>query len=201
MIDVFIGMIASFGFNFAPNNWSKCEGQMTAIAQFQALYSLLGTAYGGDGRVNFALPDLRGRTPIGQGDGPGLTPRLIGQKVGTETVTMTTAHLPSHTHTATFTPAGGGSSASVHVSTSNGDKDTPAAGDYLAKTMSGLTALNKYTSTPGTTVPLGGVTGGGGGGGVVTVNNAGNSLPLPNMQPFLVINWCISMLGTYPSRN
>jgi len=201
MIDVFIGMIASFGFSFAPNNWSKCEGQMTAIAQFQALYSLLGTAYGGDGRVNFALPDLRGRTPIGQGDGPGLTSRPIGQKVGTETVTMTTAHLPSHTHTATFTPGGGGSPVNVQVSTNNGNKVTPASGDYLAATAKGFDTFNTYTDTPGTTVALGGVTGGGGGGGVVTVNNAGNSYPLPNMQPFLVINWCISMLGTYPSRN
>jgi microcystin-dependent protein len=199
-MDVFTGMIASFGFSFAPVHWSTCSGQLLAIAQFQALYSLLGTSYGGDARSVFGLPDLRGRTPIGQGQGPGLTDRIMGQAMGTETVTMTAANLPPHTHTATFSPSGGGTAFQILASQNPGNKTVPAAGDYLAKTVAGLDDAKSYTDTPGTTVPLGGVSGGGGSG-VVTVDNTGGGLAMPNMQPYLVINWCIAVQGLYPQRN
>ena len=95
----FIGEIQLFGFNFAPRNFTTCSGQLLSISQYQALFSLLGTIYGGDGRTTFGLPDLRGRTPISFGQGPGLTNRVIGQRIGTETTTMTIANLPAHKHT------------------------------------------------------------------------------------------------------
>ena len=94
----FLGQVILFGGSFAPRNWEFCDGQLLAISQWQALYSILGTTYGGDGRTNFALPDLRSRIPIGQGSGPGLTTRQLGSKGGSETVTLTTADMPSHNH-------------------------------------------------------------------------------------------------------
>ena len=201
-MDVFMGMIASFGFNFAPVHWSTCSGQQLAVAQFQALYSLLGTAYGGDGRVSFSLPDLRGRTPIGQGQGIGLTNRIIGEKIGTETVTMTSSNLPPHTHTATFTPTGGGGPAKVLVSTETGTKPAPDAGDFLGSAAAFGAPQANYVpaASPGTTVPLGGVSGGGGGG-TVTVDTTGAGAAMPNLQPLLVINWCVAVQGLYPQRN
>lgn len=98
-MEPFLGEIDLFAGNFAPRNWARCEGQILPIAQNQALYSLLGTTYGGDGRTTFALPDLRGRTPVGPGQGPGLSNRQLGQKGGIENVTLTTAQMPSHNHT------------------------------------------------------------------------------------------------------
>jgi microcystin-dependent protein len=99
MSEPFIGEVSMIGFDFAPRGWAFCDGQLLPIAQYTALYSLLGTTYGGDGRTTFALPDLRGRTPIHPGRGPGLSDRRLGQQVGSETVTVTTAQIPSHTHT------------------------------------------------------------------------------------------------------
>jgi microcystin-dependent protein len=97
-MDPFLGEIRLFGFNFAPQGWATCSGQIMSIAQNSALFSLLGTMYGGDGVTNFALPDLRGRAPIGQGNAPGLSPRIIGQIGGTETVTLIQSQMPQHSH-------------------------------------------------------------------------------------------------------
>ena len=99
-MDPFIGEIRAFGFNFAPVGWATCAGQTLPINQNQALFSLLGTTYGGDGRVTFALPDLQGRVPIGAGQGSGLAPYVQGEEGGVESVTLTTAETPSHTHQA-----------------------------------------------------------------------------------------------------
>ncbi len=99
-MEVFLGTIFFFGFNFAPRGWSTCEGQLLSISQNSALFSLLGTYYGGNGQTTFALPDLRGRYPMGQGQGPGLTPRTIGEASGRESVQLTLNEMPSHTHTA-----------------------------------------------------------------------------------------------------
>lgn len=101
MAEPFIGQILMVGFNFAPRGWALCDGQLLPIAQNTALFSLLGTTYGGNGQSTFALPDLRGRVPIHQGQGPGLSPRLIGEVAGTEAVTLTTAQIPAHRHSLT----------------------------------------------------------------------------------------------------
>ena len=93
-----IGEVSIFGGNFAPSGWEFCDGQLLAISQYQSLFSILGTTYGGDGRMTFGLPDLRGRTAIGEGSGPGLTPRPLGQKIGVEAVTLTEGQLPAHNH-------------------------------------------------------------------------------------------------------
>ena len=98
MTEPFIGEIRNFGFNFAPRGWALCQGQLLPINQNTALFSLLGTMYGGDGRITFALPDLRGRTPIGFGQGPGLSDRTQGEAAGEEAVTLTDSDLPAHTH-------------------------------------------------------------------------------------------------------
>lgn len=98
-MDQFLGQIQSFSFGFAPKGWAQCNGQLLPIAQNQALFSLLGTTFGGDGRVTFGLPDLRGRVQVGQGQGPGLSSRVMGEVVGNETVTLQVSNLPSHTHT------------------------------------------------------------------------------------------------------
>jgi len=98
MADPFTGQITMFAGNFAPRGWALCDGQLLAVSQNDALFSLLGTIYGGDGRTTFGLPDLRGRVPIHHGSGPGLTPRALGNRSGVEKVTLTTNQLPSHTH-------------------------------------------------------------------------------------------------------
>lgn len=101
MAEPYIGQILMVGFDFAPQGWALCNGQLLPIAQNTALFSLLGTTYGGNGQTTFALPDLRGRVPIHQGQGPGLSPRLIGEVAGTETVTLTTGQIPAHQHSLT----------------------------------------------------------------------------------------------------
>ena len=100
-MDPIIGQIILIGFNWAPQGWALCNGQLLPISQYNALFSLIGTTYGGDGRTTFALPDLRGRVPVHQGNGPGLTPRVMGEASGTEAVTLTLPEIPMHTHTAT----------------------------------------------------------------------------------------------------
>ncbi|WHM40899.1 tail fiber protein [Streptomyces sp. BPTC-684] len=99
MSEPFVGEIRMVGFNFAPRGWAQCNGQLLPISQNTALFALLGTTYGGDGRTTFALPDLRGRVPLHQGAGPGLSPRTLGESTGAETVVLTAGQLPSHTHT------------------------------------------------------------------------------------------------------
>ncbi|MEH6786792.1 MAG: tail fiber protein [Paracoccus sp. (in: a-proteobacteria)] len=136
-MDPFIGMIVLFGGNFAPRGWAFCDGQLLAIASNSALFSILGTTYGGDGRTSFGLPDLRGRVPMHAGSGPGLTPREIGQSLGRETVTLDTTQMPSHSH-------------EVSVLNAPADNDRPS-GDLLARsaiysaTTSPTVALNPAT--------------------------------------------------------
>lgn len=202
----YIGEIRGFGAGWAPRNWSTCSGQLLAISSNTALFSIIGCEYGGDCRTTFALPDLRGRAPIGQGQGPGLTNRIMAQRSGQEYVTLTQLEMPMHTHSAVFTPTGGGGPTTVtlNASVDLGDVSTPASGAHLSQAKAGAFPANMYqTTTPSATVPLGGVTvsGGGGGGGTVTNMNAGGSQSHNNMQPFLVINWIICLFGIFPSRN
>ena len=170
-----------FGGNFAPRNWALCDGQLLAISQNQALFSILGTTYGGDGRTTFGLPRMRGRVAMHAGSGPGLTPRSLGQTGGVEQVTLNSTQIPSHTHVLT----GGG--VSVNVNTGLGSESTPT----------GIIASNAgaFTEDPGT-AQLGGVN--------YTqpvAQNTGGNLSHTNIQPFLCVNYIIALFGTFPSRN
>lgn len=181
-MEPFLGQIQAFGFNFAPRGWAKCEGQLLSINQYQALFSLLGTTYGGDGRTTFALPDLRGRVAIGEGSGPGLPSYRLGEKAGSATTTLTVANLPSHNHS-----LGAQANVSIPVSEEDANQDE-AAGNYLANgTFYHAGAGGQYGGGP---VQLSGST-----------DNAGGQQPFNNMQPFLAINFCIALQGLFPSRS
>lgn len=138
----YIGEIKMVAFNFAPNGWAKCEGQLLPISQNQALFALLGTTYGGNGTTNFALPDLRGRVPVGTGQGPGLTPRAIGETGGSENNTLVTSNLPPHNH-------------AILAETGLGTTSVPT-GAFLANTGS---VDREYATTNNTTMGSTGVTG------------------------------------------
>ena len=209
----YLAVIQALGFNFVPRNWGACAGALIAIGQNSALFSLLGDRFGGDGRVNFGLPELRGRIPMGFGTGPGLPQRNLGQRVGVEDVTLVAGNLPAHTHSHTYVGGGSGTAASVEVAATAGTKDTPDVGDYIAAPANALGAISSklYLApndlaaiTPtAQTVPIGGVTGGGGGfdSSKFAIANSGASVPFPIVQPSTVINYCICVQGTYPSRS
>lgn len=128
-MEPFIGMVILFGGNFAPRGWALCDGQLLPISENTSLFSILGTTYGGDGRTTFALPDLRGRVPMHPGNGPGLTPRDLGQKLGVESVTLSVAQMPSHGH-------------EMNVANVTADNDRPAGA------MLGRTQIYSATATP-----------------------------------------------------
>ena len=181
-MEPFIGQIQMFGFNFAPRGWAFCDGQLLSIAQNTALFSLLGTTYGGDGRTTFALPDLRGRVPMHKGTGPGLSPRTIGQKGGLQNVTLNSTQIPAHDHVATST-----ANAVVTAGNSNDAINNFWADD--AGTASGT----YHTGPANATMNVGAVQ--------TTVANAGGGQSHSNEQPFLCVNFCIALTGIYPSRN
>jgi microcystin-dependent protein len=198
-MQVFVGTIMTFGFNFSPIGWQPCNGQLLSISQNQVLFTLIGTTFGGDGVQTFQLPNMQGRMAISQGTGGGLSTRVMGEFGGNENASILISNMASHTHTATFTPSG---SSGYKVSTNTaGNVTVPTAtNNVLAGSPSGQTAAAIWaTSTPAPTIPLGGSSGSGGG----TVTNAqtGNSVPLPVMNPFLAVNFSISLFGIFPSRN
>lgn len=199
----YIGEIRGFAGNFAPRTWALCDGQLLAISSFTALFSILGTTYGGDGRTTFALPDLRGRVPMHTGTGPGLSPRPLGQRSGQEVVTLNTLQMPSHFHAASLSATAIGS-VTPEYSTDDAANVTPAAGDVPAKaaTKPGLgTGVDVAAFGPnantvsGAPLPVSLV------GGNVTVAPTGGSQFHNNIQPYLVINWIICMTGIFPSRS
>lgn len=184
-----IGTVIMFAGNFAPRGWHLCQGQLLAISSHTTLFSLLGTTYGGDGRTTFGLPDLRGRTPIGTGAGPGLTPRVAGSKKGTERVTLSTQEIPSHTHTSL--PAATHNltlqtSAESEENSPTGHVPGPVAGEAFGPAGAGTMAANAVT-------------------GAINVTNTnavtGGGQSHENMQPSLAINFIIAEIGIYPSRN
>lgn len=180
----FMGEIKPFGFNFAPRGYAQCNGQILSIAQNTALFSLLGTTYGGNGINTFALPDLRGRTMVHQGQGLGLSPINMGEMSGVENVTLTSANLPVHTHTATAT-------STLYGEGLPGNSQNPQG-----KLLGGLP--NLYI-TPDPTqnkqfAPEAVET-------LVTVNPTGSSIPVNIRNPFLGLNLCIALEGIFPSRN
>lgn len=171
--DGFIGEIRMFAGNFAPKNWAFCQGQILSIAQNTALFSILGTTYGGNGTTTFALPDLSGRVPVGVGQGPGLTLRQLGEINGTETVTLTTAQMPMHNHT-------------VNAVTTEGNQNLPT-GNLPANTKT----LDKEYSDANTNTTMKST----------MVNPSGGSQPFSVMQPSLGMNYIICLYGVYPARN
>lgn len=205
--------IMLFAGNFAPRGWAFCEGQLLSIDQYQALFSLLGTTYGGDGRTNFKLPDLRGRVPIGPGTGPGLTPRVLGQKLGAETTTLTINELPSHNHLATFTQTSGNISGTGTVTGSgnlpvnnedgNADDKNPSTGVLAFTDTENYTSEQPNSNYPKNIAVTGTatVTGSATVEGTVGVNNTGNQRPFNNIQPVKVVNFIIALQGIYPSRS
>ena len=199
-MDPMMASIMIFGGNFAPRDWAFCDGQILTIASNTALYSLLGFVYGGDGHNTFALPDLRGRAPIGPRQGPGLSYYDLGERNGYEVVTLLPAQMPTHNHEATFTATS--SSVTVKASSSLGTQSVPgtSGATTLAATANGRTAGQPlYNSeTPDVTLNVGNQTGIAG---TVTVGNNGGNQPHVNMQPYLAINYIIATNGLYPSRN
>lgn len=161
-----------FAGNFAPRGWAFCDGQLLAVSQNDALFSLLGTIYGGDGRTTFGLPDLRGRIPIHAGHGPGLSERRLGSKGGEEKVALTVNQLPSHTHPLTGTSGGASSIDPVG--------NAPAQGltDYLNPRSPANLDMNTQA-----------------------IGNTGGSQSHTNMMPFLCVHFIIALFGIYPSRH
>lgn len=207
----YLAQVQLWALNFAPRMWSFCAGQMLAVSQSTALFSLIGTTYGGNGQTTFALPDFRGRLPVGftTGSGSPLSVYTLGQVGGTESTTLTQNQMPVHAHSATFTPSGG-SAAAVQATSMTGSTNTPSAGAYLASpppialSPSSSKPVNTYyTGTapaPNQLFNLGGVSGGGGSG-TVAVANTGGSQPFDNRAPYLAVNFCIAVEGIFPSRN
>lgn len=189
-MDPILAQICAFGFNWTPNGWASCDGSLIAIQQNTALYSLVGTYFGGNGVQTFGLPDLRGRTIVGQGAGPGLTPRTIGNIGGAEHVALAVAEMPAHNHTASFT----GNSITIKANATAGATAGPGSrGNCLGAVSTGA-LYNAVTPNVDLNVGDTPVTG------TVTVGNNGQSSGHNNMQPYTVLNYCIATQGIYPSR-
>ncbi len=182
MPDVYIGSILMVGFNFAPQGWALCNGQLMPIQQYAALFSLLGTSFGGDGIRTFGLPDLQGRVPIHMGNGAGLSPYVIGQNGGTENVTLLANQMPQHLH-AVATPC----------STSNGTTNNPANAYPAMGIADSRPVVNAPTYASAATT----------GQTMAPVNSAlaGGNLPHANIQPYLTVNFIIALQGIFPSRS
>ena len=173
MADPFVAEVRIFPFNFAPKGWAWCDGQLLPLSQNTALFSLLGTTYGGNGKSNFALPDLQGRAPMQPGQGPGLSLHDLGESSGSETVTLLESEIPSHSH-------------SLSAQNVPGDSATPAgnayartigATPYLAPAGAPLTAMAPESLAP-----------------------AGGDAPHNNMMPYLTFYFCIALQGVFPPR-
>ncbi len=183
-----IGEIRLFAANFAPKTWAFCQGQKLPINQNQALFSILGTTYGGDGVTTFALPDLRGRTAIGQGQGPGLSFRTLGEMNGEATHTLLQTEMPQHNHASSITANANASMACLNDSATTESPD----GNYIASIGQNQFSPNSDTVmgiTPASVTAN------------MQVGVAGASQPHQNMQPYLGMNYVICLLGMYPSRN
>ncbi len=171
MTDPFLAEIRIFGFNFAPTGWAYCDGQLLPISQNTALFSLLGTTYGGDGRSTFSLPDLMGRAPMHPEQGPGLSLHDLGETGGAETVSLLISEIPAHSHT-------------LGVATGNPAESNAPAGQVPSTTNRAV-----YSPTAGTGFMA-----------QQALSVSGASLPHNNMQPYLTMNFCIAMQGIFPPR-
>lgn len=198
-MEFLMGGIIMFGGTFAPKDWAMCNGQLIAISQNQALFALLGNVYGGDGRTNFGIPDLRGRAPIGFGSGPGLPTYPEGAHVGFPTTQLTTQHMANHTHTASVTDITVSVSGSINTTTTDADSNDPS-GNYLA-VSTGAHKVFSATKTGTETLAVDALSITGSGSGTVAVEAAGNSQAFSLMQPSIAMNYIIAMQGLFPSRN
>lgn len=174
MADPFVAEIRMFGFNFAPKGWAQCNGQLMPISQNTALFSLLGTTYGGDGKSTFALPDLQGATPMQQGQGQGLSERFLGEQSGVENVTLLTSEMPLHTH-------------NLLATVENGEAGSLTQNTTLAGSVGGKLY---QTNTVANLAPMS----------FQALSVQGGSQPHNNMQPTLVVLFCIAMQGIFPPR-
>jgi len=203
-VEPFLGEIKMFGGNFAPRGYAFCQGQLLSIAQNSALFSLLGTTYGGNGQTTFGLPDLRGRVPVGQGSGGGLSPVVLGEVGGGENVTLTLNQMPTHNHTVTFAgqvtatgqaaiPATASATATTQAAPGTGTVLGPiAAGGRpgsLYATSAAETTLAPFNISCSGNVPA------------ATVGLSGGSQPVSVRNPYLGINFIIALEGVFPSRN
>ena len=174
MADPFVAEIRIFPFNFAPTGWAFCDGQLLPISQNTALFSLLGTTYGGDGKSTFALPNLQGSAPMQPGQGPGLSLRDLGETGGSETATLLDTEIPNHTHT-------------IRVDAADpADVQAPSTAVILARSQGG----SAYQTNVSGLVPFA----------AAAVGVAGGSFPHNNMMPYLTLNFCIALQGVFPPR-
>jgi microcystin-dependent protein len=172
MAEPFLGEISITGFDFNPWGWAKCDGQLLPIAQNSALFSLLGTIYGGDGETTFALPGMRGRAPVHFGQGPGLSNRPLGQRSGSETASLATSNIPSHTHNLNIAVSAGAGTQSSPVG------GVPASTEQVAMYRPAADANDA---------------------GGDSIDNAGSSAAHENMPPFQTVNFNIALVGLFPS--
>jgi len=168
----YIGSICMVAFNFAPSGWALCNGQLLPISEYDTLFTLIGTTYGGDGQTTFALPDLRGRVPIHKGQGPGLPNYVLAQSGGQESVTLTLNQIPQHNHP-------------LAINTSGGTSDNPV-GNYMA---SNSEAVKYYSNSAGSIANS------------ASITNVGGNQPHDNMPPYLCVNFIIALFGLYPTQN
>lgn len=189
-MEPFLSQILLWACNFAPRGWAYCAGQTLSIAQNTALFSLLGTTYGGNGQTTFQLPDFQGRVPVGAGQGPGLSYYALGQVSGTESTTLTINQMPMHTHAAALT-------VTVSASNASGSAAVPAVGTStlggFADPSTGDPVLGYNNATPNIPLNAAGVVSG-------NIQPSGGSQPFSILQPYLAINYIIALEGVFPSR-
>lgn len=181
MSEPFLAEIRVFGFNFAPRGWMTCDGQILAISQNTALFSLLGTTYGGNGQTTFALPNFGSLAPVGQGNGNGLTPYVLGEQTGSPSVTLLSTEMPTHNHPLTI--------ASSNPNNAAQQVGTPGATAYISGSGPGLA----FTTTPLDQVPMSPQ--------AIGISPSNGSQPHENRQPFLALMYCIAVEGVFPTRN
>jgi len=178
MSSPFVAEIRMFGFSFAPNGWAFCAGQLMPISQNTALFSLLGTQYGGDGRSTFALPNLQGNSPMNQGQGQGLSQRFVGESGGEQAVTLLSTEMAAHNH-------------QMNCYAGAADSDAPGPTATWSLTGGGRLGPNLFTATSANNVNMS----------PNALSLTGGSLPHNNMPPYLTVNFCIALQGIYPARS
>jgi microcystin-dependent protein len=177
MSDQYLGEVRMFAGNFAPVGWAMCQGQLLSISQNAALFSLLGTNFGGNGTSTFGLPNFQGSAPMHQGAGPGLTPRVVGEVGGEQTVTLLQTEMPAHNHP-------------VNADTASGTQASPIGGVW-AEAKKGKNAANHYVPSSASNVPMS----------PNALTAAGGNEPHNNLQPYLTVTFIIAMVGIYPTRS
>ncbi len=195
MSTIYLGQIIQGGWNFAPRGTALCNGQTLSIAQNTALFALLGTTFGGNGTTTFNLPNLQSRSMMHWGNGPGLSPVVLGEVSGAESTTLNSGQLPAHTHTASFA-----STSSLNATTVKGTSQSPAAGSLLAKSVDNVGTAVPLIYAPAGSTPTAAL-GGLNVAGTVTVNPTGSNQPVPTRSPYLGITHVIALEGIFPSRS